>query len=147
MGHSSRGANKHQNPKRAQILDDEGWTHVTTTTKRPNSRPRRPIRALEDELAPAEIHDDLTFEKLKGRYEWHKERWQTSTAADVVKKTLAVELPKSRTAAFDNCVCVGLGSPSGLLRGGLVDRRSVSLFQLAALVSILEFTGTHLQRG
>jgi hypothetical protein len=33
---------------------------------------------------------------------------------------------------------MGLGSPSGLLRGGLVDRRSISLFQLAALVSILE---------
>lgn len=38
-----------------------------------------------------------------------------------------------------NIVCIGLGSPSGLLRGGWVDRRVVSLYQLAALVSVVEF--------
>lgn len=40
-----------------------------------------------------------------------------------------------------NIVCLGLGSLSGLLRGGWVDRRNVSLYQLAALVSIIEFFG------
>ncbi|KAL4935918.1 hypothetical protein BDV06DRAFT_205964 [Aspergillus oleicola] len=36
-------------------------------------------------------------------------------------------------------VCIGLGSPSGFLRGGWVDRRAVSMYQLAALVSVLEW--------
>ncbi|KAL4799645.1 hypothetical protein BDV19DRAFT_233679 [Aspergillus venezuelensis] len=38
-------------------------------------------------------------------------------------------------------VCVGLGSPSGFLRGGWVDRRQVSMYQLAALVSVMEWIG------
>ncbi|KAL4925774.1 SRR1 family protein [Aspergillus undulatus] len=36
-------------------------------------------------------------------------------------------------------VCIGLGSPSGFLRGGWVDRRAVSMYQLAALVSLMEW--------
>ena len=36
----------------------------------------------------------------------------------------------------ERIVCVGLGSPSGFLRDGWVDRRSVSMYQLAALESI-----------
>ncbi|KAL4961810.1 SRR1 family protein [Aspergillus stella-maris] len=38
-------------------------------------------------------------------------------------------------------VCVGLGSPSGFLRGGWVDRRQVSMYQLAVLVSVMEWVG------
>jgi hypothetical protein len=38
--------------------------------------------------------------------------------------------------AVDAVVCIGLGSPSGFLRDGWVDRRAVSLYQLAALASI-----------
>lgn len=41
-------------------------------------------------------------------------------------------------------VCIGLGSPSGFLRGGWVDRRAVSMYQLAALASILEWIGSFL---
>ncbi|KAL4952245.1 hypothetical protein BDW69DRAFT_195805 [Aspergillus filifer] len=40
-------------------------------------------------------------------------------------------------------VCVGLGSPSGFLRGGWVDRRQVSMYQLAALVSVTEWIFTN----
>lgn len=38
-------------------------------------------------------------------------------------------------------VCIGLGSPSGFLRGGWVDRRAVSMYQLAALRSIMSWIG------
>ena len=143
MGRSSRAAT-FQHTKRAQVLDDEGWTHVTTTTSRRQApRTHDPIKAVEDQLTPAEFPDGFTFEKLKDRYEWHKERWQESMTWIAVKGTLKAELSRWPPGSIDNCVCVGLGSPSGLLRGGLVDRRSVSLSQLAALVSILEFTCTY----
>lgn len=46
--------------------------------------------------------------------------------------------PESHATALENIVCIGLGSPSGFLRGGWVDRRSVSLYQLAALVCVME---------
>lgn len=38
---------------------------------------------------------------------------------------------------IDSIICIGLGSPSGFLRGGWVDRRLVSLYQLAALVDVV----------
>jgi hypothetical protein len=123
--------------KRIEVVDDEGWTHITTGAKRPNARSQHPVPAIEDRLVPAEIPDGLSFESLKDRFEWHKRRWTASAAWDAVKTTLEGD-GKLLSSVVDNCVCMGLGSPSGLLRGGLVDRRSISLFQLAALVSILE---------
>ncbi|PYI19501.1 hypothetical protein BO99DRAFT_402694 [Aspergillus violaceofuscus CBS 115571] len=45
--------------------------------------------------------------------------------------------PESQTR-ITNIICIGLGSPSGFLRGGWVDRRSVSLYQLNALMSVVE---------
>ncbi|PYI26696.1 hypothetical protein BP00DRAFT_430080 [Aspergillus indologenus CBS 114.80] len=45
--------------------------------------------------------------------------------------------PESQSR-ITNIICIGLGSPSGFLRGGWVDRRSVSLYQLNALMSVVE---------
>ena len=130
---------KPQQHKRIQVVDDQGWTHVTTTaaSKKPG-RSRAPIPAIEDKLSPAEIPDGFTLEKLRDRYEWHKNRWLTSETWEAAREVLDVEMLKS-TGEIDSCVCIGLGSPSGLLRGGLVDRRSISLFQLAALESVLQY--------
>ncbi|WEW55962.1 hypothetical protein PRK78_001397 [Emydomyces testavorans] len=132
MPHSSR---KRKSPpaKRIHVLDNDGWTHITnskTTTARP--RPPKP----EDQLTPAECPDGLTFAKLREKYEWHRQRWIESQAWTAVKKVLEQELARFPGTIY-NCVAVGLGSPSGLLRGGWVDRRSISMFQLAALESIL----------
>lgn len=44
----------------------------------------------------------------------------------------------STEGIIENIICIGLGSPSGFLRGGWVDRRQVSLVQVAALVRIKE---------
>lgn len=142
---------KQQHAKRIQVVDDQGWTHVTTSTTtaaasknlRSGPRHRGPIPAVEDRLVPAGIPDGFTLEKLRDRYEWHKNRWRTSEAWEAVKGVLEGEMAKSKNVEFDKCVCIGLGSPSGLLRGGLVDRRTVSLFQVAALAGILEYACTY----
>jgi hypothetical protein len=52
--------------------------------------------------------------------------------------TSSIADPDARATPLENIVCIGLGSPSGFLRGGWVDRRSVSLYQLAALVCVTE---------
>lgn len=52
--------------------------------------------------------------------------------------TSSISDPVPHAAELENIVCIGLGSPSGFLRGGWVDRRSVSLYQLAALVGVME---------
>lgn len=49
--------------------------------------------------------------------------------------------PRASARSITNIISVGLGTPTGLLRGGLVDRRSVSSWQLVALVCVKEFLG------
>ncbi|KAI1943534.1 hypothetical protein LOZ66_000117 [Ophidiomyces ophidiicola] len=119
--------------RRVKVLDNDGWTHITST-RATATQPRAP--KPNDQLTPAEIPDGLTFDKLKEKYEWHKQRWLESQSWASVKEVL--ELNVSRMAGnIENCICIGLGSPSGLSRGGWVDRRSISMFQLVALESIL----------
>ena len=162
--------NKTQQPasrKRVNITDNDGWTHVTTSRNNKSKTNRKAKsnngvtaaatapRVIHDQLIPAEIPEGLTFEKLKHQFELHKERWQASETWTQIKMKIkhqeekkkegGQELPSdartTRRLGFRNCVCIALGSPSGLLRGGIVDRRSISLYQLAALVTMLEFLG------
>lgn len=164
---SNSRRNKSQQPpsrKRVTITDNDGWTHVTTqrqgnkpkTTSKPKSGRNDAAgaavpQAVHDQLIPAEVPEGLTFEKLKSQFESHKERWQASETWRQIKAKLEKEersessrdtednACNARRPRCQNCVCIALGSPSGLLRGGLVDRRSISLYQLSALVTMLEF--------
>ncbi|KAK2782344.1 hypothetical protein FQN53_009778 [Emmonsiellopsis sp. PD_33] len=132
---SARRKGKSRPPKRIQIHDEEGWTHVTTTSRRTPAH----LPSVADVLVPAEAPDGLTLKRLKKQYEWHKKCWEESQTWEKIRQALENGMMTSATNQIDNCVCVGLGSPSGLLRGGWVDRRVVSLYQLAALATILEY--------
>jgi hypothetical protein len=57
-------------------------------------------------------------------------------AQEQASSVAADETSAAARNPIDAIVCIGLGSPSGFLRDGWVDRRSVSLYQLAALASI-----------
>ncbi|KAF3479732.1 uncharacterized protein GIQ15_06708 [Arthroderma uncinatum] len=141
---SRRGKNTDALPrKRINIQDDDGWTHVTSRNgnirRESQSAPKATAAPLLDELAPAEIPDGLTLKKIVEQYESHKQRWQESQTWKTLKTSIEENGyfgARSENAIVKNLVCIALGSPSGFLRGGLVDRRSVSLFQLAAFTSI-----------
>lgn len=108
----------------------------------------------EPTLIPAEAPGRLTLSDLQAQFQTHRERWEASESwtrlTGVLDERLkrAQEQPSSSSDAgdptplppnlcpVDAIVCIGLGSPSGFLRDGWVDRRSVSLYQLAALASI-----------
>jgi SRR1. len=133
MPHTSR--KKRANvQKRLEIADEGGWTHVT----RGGNVPRRAVKTTEGELLPADPPSKLTIGELEKQYETHRERWNESSTSEILTHALRERLARSMKD-IDNIVCIGLGSPSGFLRGGWVDRRSVSLYQLAALASIAEF--------
>jgi hypothetical protein len=107
-------------------------------------------------FSPAEAPGRLTLEELQTQYQGYRERWGTSETWKRLEVQLGerltgcagVSVPDSGTQCeseaiqdkgpVDAIVCVGLGSPSGFLRGGWVDRRSVSMYQLAALESIAQ---------
>ncbi|OOQ91275.1 hypothetical protein PEBR_01672 [Penicillium brasilianum] len=149
--------------KRLQVTDDDGWTHVTST-----SNVRRVLRGtrtgikeqdsdsqaqgqhpahgisetdadgqVELVFSPAEAPGRLTLEELQTQYQGYRERWGTSETWKRLEVQLGERLTEDK-GPVDAIVCVGLGSPSGFLRGGWVDRRSVSMYQLAALESIAQ---------
>lgn len=121
--------------------------------------------SFEPVLAPAEAPGRLTITELQTQFREHSEKWEGSETwvklAGVLEKKLrergseqASSSPGSPSSLsessststssrsepaygpVDAIVCIGLGSPSGFLRDGWTDRRSVSMYQLAALVSI-----------
>ncbi|KAJ5836678.1 hypothetical protein N7447_002704 [Penicillium robsamsonii] len=112
----------------------------------------------EPTLTPAEAPGRLTLSELQAQFQTHRERWessesctrlagalderlrkaqeQTSSDAASAASTQLTEGNPSAPCLVDAIVCIGLGSPSGFLRDGWVDRRAVSLYQLAALATI-----------
>ncbi|KAF5855517.1 hypothetical protein ETB97_009079 [Aspergillus alliaceus] len=140
MPHSNRKRNLNYH-KRLEVTDSSGWTHVTASGK----SARRVLHTSQKHhgnteqgeqsqiLVPAEAPTNLKLEDLQTQFQGYRQRWEGSESWRVVEGTLS-----SATAKVDRMVCIGLGSPSGFLKGGWVDRRSVSMYQLAGLVSVLD---------
>lgn len=102
-------------------------------------------------MQPAEAPSNLTLDDLRQQFNRHYERWTGSECWRVARGVISSLTASTSTSAdtdadtearIENIICIGLGSPSGFLRGGWVDRRQVSLVQLAALVSIKELFRT-----
>ncbi|KAL4896086.1 hypothetical protein BDV59DRAFT_199300 [Aspergillus ambiguus] len=136
MPHTSRKKHTLTN-KRLQVTDDSGWTHITTGGNR--TRARRVPRDGDgdddaDQLRPAEAPSSTTLADLQTQLTTYQRSWVASPTCAVVRDAVH----EMAASPITNVVCIGLGSPSGFLRGGWVDRRSVSMYQLAALVSVIE---------
>ncbi|KAJ5524771.1 hypothetical protein N7494_011421 [Penicillium frequentans] len=166
MPHSTR--TKRPSPltqKRLQVTDDDGWTHVTTGgnarrtvrgtkgSKKTSSLHGAGAMAMTEDvesdpvLSPAEAPGRLTLEELQAQYAAHRDTWTGSETWNKLEKVLderaqLAQDESSGLGAVDRIVCIGLGSPSGFLRDGWVDRRSVSMYQLAALERIKEKIGS-----
>ncbi|PYH98728.1 hypothetical protein BO71DRAFT_34149, partial [Aspergillus ellipticus CBS 707.79] len=134
MPHSSRKKPSSANHKRLQVTDAAGWTHVTTNEngRRCRTTPKQDDKELA--LVPAEAPPKLTLADLQRQLDRCGRKWTDSTTGRTA--IAALRARPELLAEVENIVCVGLGSLSGLLRGGWVDRRNVSMFQLAALVGV-----------
>ena len=140
---------------------------TTTTTTTNTTRNKNTATDTKEPLQPAEPPQNLTLSALSAQFQKHYERWQDSESWGVVRgvvQSLSPPVPTSTPTSTDtdtdkntnpedpgtkrpqngqiqSLISIGLGSPSGFLRGGWVDRRQVSMDQLAALVSIRELLG------
>ena len=144
---------------------------TTTTTTTNTTRNKNTATDTKEPLQPAEPPQNLTLSALSAQFQKHYERWQdseswgvvrgvvqslsppvptpTPTSTDTDKNTHNPEKPDQahtstqpeNNGQIQSIISIGLGSPSGFLRGGWVDRRQVSMDQLAALVSIRELLG------
>ncbi|KAL1974629.1 hypothetical protein VTN31DRAFT_4833 [Thermomyces dupontii] len=151
--------------KRIQVTDDDGWTHVINSgslaMKRPaaavakNHNHHEPQAAPPNNetsppshteptttpiIQPAEAPRRLTLTLLKRQFADHSATWSRSATCETLTATVRSSLAAH---AVDKIVCIGLGSPSGFVGGGWVDRRSVALYQLAALRSIMDCPALH----
>ncbi|KAI5305067.1 hypothetical protein KEM56_005380 [Ascosphaera pollenicola] len=107
-------------PRRTQVVDADGWTHVVTANKRSGHRKGNSTRAMkgpslaaqEDVLVPAEAPDGLTFEQLKKKFQRHLEQWESSRTWQRLKGALETDQLRTVSQKLEQCVCIGLGSPS-----------------------------------
>ncbi|KAL4877506.1 hypothetical protein BJY04DRAFT_127828 [Aspergillus karnatakaensis] len=137
-------------------------TQTKSETERENDKIESES-ALEH-LIPAEAPARITLADLERQLTLYQTRWKESETwkgvQEGLRRGLNALLPITRASRKDenadnedggsedddsvSIVCIGLGSPSGFLRGGWVDRRAVSMYQLAALSSVVTWFETHL---
>ncbi|KAE8144204.1 hypothetical protein BDV25DRAFT_171939 [Aspergillus avenaceus] len=141
MPHSNRRKKPPQ--KRLEVTDPNGWTHVTTSGRNarralrtPHQDSASPETPHPQILAPAEAPPQLTIADLQAQFHLYQRKWEASESWAVVRGAVS-----KQTKPVDRIVCIGLGSPSGFLKGGWVDRRSVSMYQLAGLVGVMGVIG------
>ena len=137
MPHTNRpnSKNKSKAKKRLQVTDSTGWTHVTTTSL---SRALPKTTTTTDErIPPAEPPTNLTLSVLQTQFARHHERFLASECWRIISNVLSTAIRDQKSQDQDLViVSLALGSPSGFLRGGWVDRRAVSMDQVVALVCI-----------
>lgn len=97
------------------------------------------------------------MEELRAQFQTCREKWVDSDAWGRIEEVVRARVKggdvsssldgaadegegevdsQEANQSIDTIISIGLGSPSGFLKGGWVDRRTVSMYQLAALVSL-----------
>ncbi|KAL8795455.1 MAG: hypothetical protein Q9195_002044 [Heterodermia aff. obscurata] len=131
MPHTSRKKKPGQS-KRLQITDDHGWTHISKATDR--SKYQLQYSFSDEKLSPTAIPRGLTIRDVNTSFSRTLKIWKDSSCLkklqDGIKNTIL-----TADIEITTCVCLGLGS----LTGGKLPE--TSLFELAALVTILESLG------
>lgn len=131
---------KKKKKRMTTITDSNGWTHVVTPTKTTtatnnNKCKYQLAKDVADHPKPAEAPQELTISKLNQQFLSFREKWTVSHSWTVILNVLQQQQGQRITTI----ISLGLGSPSGLLRDGLIDRRNISMYQLAGLASIVDF--------
>ena len=157
MPHTNR-KKKLLHKKRVEITDDDGWTRITSSHRPQPKELEEPCLGVDHKgrqphcltfsdghnvgsylLTPQDPPEGLTHQKLVEQYESIEVKWRQSCSWSAMKATLLTQVLGQRLS-FQTCVCFGLGTPSGLSQGW-IDRRNVSLYQLAAFKAVLDLIG------
>lgn len=118
-----------QNPKRQQITDSNGWTHISRSRKPINFSPEK----NNNTPSPAEIPNGQTLLDLQKSHTHYREQWLPSTCYQNLQTILKTDFTSSFPSfkRIDRCITLGLGSLSN-------GRRS-SWWELVFLESVLDF--------
>ncbi|KAL8716324.1 MAG: hypothetical protein Q9220_000229 [cf. Caloplaca sp. 1 TL-2023] len=117
-------------PKRLQVTDSDGWTHIIHGLKNTHlsDTPKYKIR---DRIQPAEIPEGQTLYDLQNYYAHYCSQWQSSTCCHAIQELLRMEiLPSISPRVIKRCVVLGIGSFS--------EGRHSSWWELVFLKTVLE---------
>ncbi|KEF61297.1 uncharacterized protein A1O9_02862 [Exophiala aquamarina CBS 119918] len=153
MPHTSRKKKTSQN-KRRQVLDDDGWTRVTTA-----GGLTAPALLVKNELAqdqqmlhfkwgigdrsvnirswlpgPHKIHPGICLDKMLARYRILEAKWLESTSYAALRMALSKDRVAQHQRVVKTCLIFGSGSFSAAIIG----REDVSFYQLAAFKSAID---------
>ncbi|KAL3473943.1 hypothetical protein BJX99DRAFT_189212 [Aspergillus californicus] len=145
---NARRLNRRHN--RDQDRRNEGKTTSEQNGQEPEHETLEP-------LLPAEAPASVTLPELQKKLSEFRLKFEASETWRCAERAMrhAFPFPSTLLAGREgkneadpdanelSIVCIGLGSPSGFLRGGWVDRRNVSMYQLAALTSIMGWIETN----
>lgn len=132
MPHTSRNK-KPMQPKRAQVADEDGWTHVIKGSRSYNRKP--PSANLRRE--PPAIPAGFTLEKVQQQYESYRDEWEASPCHNRLEAMLDTGIRGVERPEICNAVCLGLGSMFD------PEHKKHSFFQFAAFRTILRALGTY----
>ncbi|KAK5046286.1 hypothetical protein LTR84_008429 [Exophiala bonariae] len=157
MPHTSKKKRATPN-KRRHLIDEDGWTRVTTTSDARSTAPFPPKLPMTEHSriqnfkwgidgkfvtiksrlhAPPHPNQGVSVEKMIARYRSLESKWLESTSYAALKTTLSKEWVGQGIGAVSKCVMFGSGSFSATALG----REDVSFYQLAAFQSAVELIG------
>lgn len=154
MPHTSHRKKHGNDRKRTEVLDDEGWTRITTkrlskmtpqshnVTAREYSPSRDPVEEPYVDLvtlpAKCEVPFTASVADISQRYEKVKSLWLLSDSFTALQAALLRQLETA--SKIPTCALFGAGSYCGL-RQGWIERHEVALVQTAVFTSAVDLIG------
>lgn len=118
--------------KRVQVTDTSGWTHIIKGSKAQNKQLYLQLMA---HLIPQAVDPTLNMDKVLNLLKRYTREWEESDCREKILTIVEEKVLSSGNVNITNCVCLGLGSLTGL------NNCNASWYELATLISILEILG------
>lgn len=123
-------------PKRIQVKDTSGWTHIIRGSKA--QRKQSYIKPM-SHLKPREVDANMkTVEQASMRLKGYACDWEKSECREKLQKIMEEDVLMSDNVNISSCVCLGLGSLTG------VNGSKSSWYELVTLIWILEILGMYI---
>lgn len=122
-------------PKRIRVTDPSGWTHIIRGSKA--QKKQSYIKPMAH-LKPREVAANMTtVEKACMRLKGYAGDWEKSECREKMEEMMEEDVLMSDKVNISNCVCLGLGSLTG------VNGSKSSWYELVTLIWILEILGMY----
>ena len=120
-------------PKRIKVTDPSGWTHIIRGSKA--QKKQSYIKPMAH-LKPQEVAANMTsVEKAGMRLKGFASDWEKSECREKMEEMMEEDVLMSDKVNISNCVCLGLGSLTG------INGSKSSWYELVTLIWILEILG------